>query len=290
MDIKEGRLPRPRSNEIVLSESVAQNRGLQIGDRIGTPVYERGEFDQLESDDIPVEMLVVGILRYDSGQALQQRSRQARPTNVGQTLSSNDIWLGLASYEYLESHERVSPRSTSLFIVPTGGHKDVLDAWLQKNVSSAQTDVITYDVEYREHQQIVSGLIVAFAVVGSITAIVAAIAMATLNYIFFTQRREEFGILHAVGRSRLWLVLRTVKETGSMIARAWLIGAALCGLGLLCFQGLVYMPKGLSLNPFNPTPWLLTFPVPLAVVATSACTIGWMLSKFDAVAVIERRS
>jgi hypothetical protein len=42
-------------------------------------------------------------------------------------------------------------------------------------------------------------------------------------------------------------------------------------------------------NFFNPTPWVLTFPIPLAVVAASTSTIGRMLSRLDPVAVIERR-
>jgi predicted lysophospholipase L1 biosynthesis ABC-type transport system permease subunit len=113
--------------------------------------------------------------------------------------------------------------------------------------------------------------------------------MATLNYIFFAQRREEFGILHAVGCSRLWLILRTMKETGIVITIAWLAGAVICCIGLVCFQALVYVPKGLSLNFFNPVPWMLTFPIPLAVVAVGTGTIARMLRNLDPVAVIERR-
>ena len=128
-----------------------------------------------------------------------------------------------------------------------------------------------------------------FSVVGCATAIVAAIAMATLNYIFFAQRQEEFGILHAAGRSRLWLILRTMKETGSVVTVAWLAGAVICCIGLICFQTLVFAPKGLSLNFFNPVPWVLTFPIPLAVVAVSTGTIGRMLSRLDPVSIVERR-
>jgi len=278
MDVKEGRLPRPRSNEIVLSEPVARNRGLNIGDKIGTPAYERGEFERLDVDDVPTETVVVGILQ----------PRTERPRS-GQTLSSGAMWLGLASYEYLEGHKLTSSRPTHLLVVPADGRKDELDAWLEGSVASAQTDVVTYNSEYREHQQIVRGLVLVFAVIGSVTAIVAAIAMATLNYIFFTQRQEEFGILHAVGRSRLWLVLRTMKETGSVITVAWLAGAVICCIGLICFQALVYAPKGLSLNFFNPVPWMLTFPIPLAVVAVGTGTVAWTLSKLDPVSIIERR-
>ena len=286
MEVEQGRLPNPRSNEIVLSEPVALNRGLHVGDRIGVPAYERGEFELLDVDDVPTEMVVVGILRQAQDRSLQPRT--ARPHSE-QTLSSDTMWLGFASYEYMESHELTSSRLVHLLVVPADGRKDELDAWLEESLASAQTNVTTYDVEYREHQEIVRGLVLGFSVVGCITAIVAAIAMATLNYIFFTQRREEFGILHAVGRSRLWLILRTMKETGSMITVAWLAGAVICCIGLICFQTLVFAPKGLSLNFFNPVPWALTFPIPLAVVVTSTGTIGRMLSRLDPVSIVERR-
>ena len=278
MQVKQGRLPRPRSNEIVLSEPVALNRGLRVGDRIGVPAHEREEFELLDVDDVPAEMVVVGIL--------QPRTESLRS---GQILSSDAMWLGLASYEYLESHELTASRPVRLLIVPVDGRKAEMDAWLEGSVASAQTKVTTYDVEYREHWQMVQGLILGFAVVGCVTAIVAAIAMATLNYILFTQRREEFGILHAVGRSRLWLVLRTMKETGSVITVAWLAGAVICCIGLICFQTFVFAPKGLSLNFFNPAPWVLTFPVPLAVVAVGTGTIARALSRLDPVAIVERR-
>jgi ABC-type antimicrobial peptide transport system permease subunit len=149
--------------------------------------------------------------------------------------------------------------------------------------------VATYDTEYREHRASVRDLVIAFSVVGCVTAIVAAIAMATLNYIFFTQRREEFGILHAVGRSRLWLILRTMKETGSVVTVAWLAGAVICCIGLICFQGLVFARKGLSLNFLSPVPWMLTFPIPLSVVAVGTGTIARTLRRLDPVAIVERR-
>jgi len=286
MQVEQGRLPHPRSNEIVLSEPVALNRGLHVGDRIGVPAHERGEFELLNRDDIPTEMVVVGILRQAQDKSLRPRAERSRS---GQTLSSDAMWLGLASYEYLEGHELASSRPTHLLVVPADGRKDELDAWLEGSVASAQTNVTTYDVESREHQQGTQGLVLGFAVVGCVTAIVAAIAMATLNYIFFTQRREEFGILHAVGRSRLWLVLRTMKETGSVITVAWLAGAVICCIGLICVQALVYAPKGLNLNFFNPVPWALTFPIPLAVIVVGTGTIARMLSRLDPVAIVERR-
>jgi len=265
MRLVDGRLPRARSNEIVISEAVARNRGLRVDDTIGRPIQEREEVDPMIADDIPIEMVVVGLL------------------------SPDDLWLGLASFEYLESHELTSSRPVHLLVLPAEGRKSELDAWLEESVASAQTDVNTYGAQRREFQQVTQSMLLLFAAVESIIALVAAIALATLNHIFFTQRREEFGTLHALGRSRPWLVLRTVKETGSAVAVAWLIGAAVCVAGLVCAQAIIYTPRGLSLDFFNPVPWLFTLPIPLAVIAVGTGTIARTLSRLDPVAVIERR-
>jgi len=265
MQLEEGRLPRPRSNEIVLSKAIAMNRGLRVGDKVGRPVYG-------DDIDIPTEMVVVGIL-----------SRFPRDPN------ENDLWAGLASSEYLRSHEFYSSRPVSLFVVPTEGHKSRLDGWLEENIASEQTRVRTYDTLMSGLRQDTWILLLAFAVVESVIAIVAAIALAILSYTFFAQRREEFGILHAMGHSRRWLVLRTVGEAVSVVAVAWLVGAAVCAAGLVYMQTNVYAPKGLTLDFFNPAPWLFTLPLPLAVVAVSGGLVAWMLARLDPVSIIERR-
>jgi ABC-type lipoprotein release transport system permease subunit len=267
MVLEEGRLPRPYSNEIVLSEATAMNRGLRVGDAIGRPVYE-------QDAGIPTEMVVVGILRCRSGQVT----------------GGSDFWMGFASYEYLESHELYSSRSIHLLVLPAEGRKAELDDWLENEVASIQTNVRTYGTQYRELQQARQGILLVCAALESVIALVAAVALGILNYIFFAQRREEFGVLHAMGRSCPWLVLRTVRETVSVVGLAWLIGAAICVGGLILAQVSIYAPRGMSLDFFNPAPWLFTLPIPLAVVVASAGVVAWMFSRFDPVSIIERKS
>jgi ABC-type lipoprotein release transport system permease subunit len=256
--LQEGRLPNPRSNEVVLSEAVAMNRGLGVGDTFGRPVNEL-DFS------IPTKMVVVGIL------------------------APSDLWLGFASYEFLESQELYSSQSVHLLVIPTEGRKTELDGWLEKDVASAQTNVLTYGMQYHEIQQAKRGILLACAALESVIAVVAAIAVGILNNIFFAQRLEEFGILHALGHSRSWLLLRTVRETASAIGLAWLIGAAICVIGLIFAQVNIYAAEGVSVDFSNPTPWLFTLPIPLAVVAASAGTIARKLSKLDPISIIERR-
>jgi len=260
LQVQEGRLPRPRTNEILISASIAANRDLHVGDVIGG---ENDGGDALVVDDLPTEMVIVGILSPD------------RP------------WIGFTSYEYLRSHELTSSRGPRLLVIPRGGQKQALDEWLETSVDSTQTRVITHGAEEHEYRQMTSSMILTFALLECMIAAVAAVALATLNHVFFTQRKEEFGVLNGIGRSRRWLVWRTFKETGSIVGVAWVIGAAMCGIGLLGIQGLVYGPRGLSLDFLTPTPWLLTLPIPLAVALASTGTIAWILHRLDPVAVIE---
>ena len=256
--LKEGRWPQYQSNEVVLSEAVAVNRGLSVGDRFGRPVYEI-DFS------IPTEMVVVGIL------------------------APGNLWLGFASYEYLKNHELYSSRSDHLLVVPVEGRKAELDDWLEKEVASTSTNVLTYDTHYREVQQAKKGILMVIAALESVIAIVAAVALGILNYIFFAQRLEEFGIMHAVGRSRAWLVRRAMRESLSTVGLAWLMSAVICIVGLILAQFSLFAPGGVSVDFSRIVPWLFTLPIPLAVAAAGTSVIARVLSTLDPVSIIERR-
>ena len=262
--VKEGRLPQPRTNEIVLSEALAQNRGWQVGDRIG-----RG-YDAREDDDLPTEMVLVGIL-------------SSRPDR-------EDLWTGFVSLEYLSGHQAYASYPIALLVLSREGRKSTVDAWLENNVASERTAVQTLDGMQTELRLAMWIVLVVLGIVESVIAVVAAVALAILSYTFFTQRRDEFGILHAVGHSRQWLMLRTLWESSSVVAVAWLLGAVLCGIGLICMQAVVFAPKGMTFNVFNPAPWVFTLPMPVAVVAVSTGLVARMLRRLDPVSIIERRA
>jgi len=260
--VQEGRLPRPHANEVVLSAAMAQNRALNVGDKIGHPINE-------DHHSIPTEMEVVGILS---------------PTNAG-----NDLWLGFASYEYLTSHELYDSHSTHMLTIPQEGQKAEMDAFLREEVNPDLIEAYTYDWMLKNYMLLVVLLLAIVGIAELVIAIVAAVALAVLSYVLFAQRREEFGILHAIGHSRKWLVWRTVRETTSIILIAWLASAVVCGIGLIFVQNTIYGPRGLSLNFLNPVPWLFTLPIPLAVIAASGGMVARTLLKLDTVSIIERR-
>jgi putative ABC transport system permease protein len=259
LQLQAGRLPRPRANEIVLAESIALNRGLVLGDPIGCLDYAR-------DNSLPADMVVVGIL------------------------SGADIALGFVSLEYIQGHELYASQPNHLLVVPHQGHKAEIDRWLEESIASTRTMVDTFGSRLRDLQRAVRSLVLLIAAVEGVVAIVAAIALSTLNHIFFEQRRSEFGILNAVGRSRPWLLLRTTRETVSTVGAAWLLGAVVCAISLVYAQANVYAPVGIRLDLFGLAPWLFTLPVPLAVVVASTGTIARMLRSLDPMTVIEGKA
>jgi ABC-type lipoprotein release transport system permease subunit len=272
LHVGEGELVRPRSGQIVLTRALARNRGLGVGDTVGQPVNKM--------DSMPTALTIVGLLD-SAAPGLAERKGYHVPTAPR--------WVGFASYEFVEDHEQYSAAPMQTLVVPVEGHAAEVEMWLEESIASPRVAVETFGTRYRYVQDFLRIAMPLLAIIESILAVVAAVALAILNTIFVTQRQDEFGILHAVGHSRAWLIARTLRESVGITGVAWLIGAASCLALVLGAQAIVFVPKGMSLDLTNTIPWLFTLPIPLAVVTASAGTIGWTLSRLDPVSIIERR-
>jgi ABC-type lipoprotein release transport system permease subunit len=270
--VGEGHLPEPRSGQIVLTRALARNRGLRVGDTVGRSIHKL--------DSMPTELVIVGLLD-STTPGLTQREGYRVPLALR--------WVGFVSYEFVEHHERYSAAPMHALVIPGEGREAEVETWLEKSIASPRVKVETFDTLYRRLQEDGQKLTLVLAVTESILAIVMAGALAILNHIFVAQRRDEFGVLHAMGHSRARLIGRTLRESVGIAGTAWLVGAACCLVLLLSAQAIVYVPMGMSLDLTNPVPWLFTLPIPIAVVAASAGTTAWALSKLDPVAIIERR-
>jgi ABC-type lipoprotein release transport system permease subunit len=265
--LKEGHLPRPNSNEMVIPETLAQNRDLQVGDVIGDP--DQPAYPGASS--LPTEFVISGIF--------------ARPS-----APEDENWWGFVSLEFLESREVYPiPDVPPLIVVPKAGQKDTLDDWLENELAGVDASVLTYRQEVARVQQSAHSQMLAMALLQSVIAIVAAISLAVLNYIFASQRQAEFGVLHALGYGRWQLVGRALRETAFTTGTAWGLSAIIGLIGLLYLRFGVFAPLGLTFNLFNITPWLYTLPIPAVVLAVTGGTTARTLSRLDPVSIIERR-
>jgi ABC-type lipoprotein release transport system permease subunit len=266
LQLEEGHLPRPNTNEIVIPWAAAKNRDIQVGDVLGDlvhPIYS-------DAPTLPSELVVSGIFAPAENPA-------------------EDTWFSFISQEYVDDHRSQWGTDLSLIVVPEAGQKTALDAWLENEMAGERRTVLTYDNQQAWFQETSKMVLFTFLLMESVIALVAALALAGLNHIFVTQRQAEFGVLNALGFGRLQLVWRVVRETLFTTGAAWLVGMLGCATLLLYLQQAVYAPVGLRLDFFNLTPWLFTLPIPVAVLAASAGAVAWALSRLDPVAVIERR-
>ena len=268
LHVGEGELVQPRSEQIVLTRALAENRGLRVGDVVGQPVTEM--------DGIPTALTVSGLL---------DAAAPGLVDREGYHVPMAPRWVGFVSYEFVEHHEWYSAAPMQTLVVPVAGRAAEVETWLEEHIDSPQVTVQTFGTAYHYVRDSLRISLQFLAVVESILAAVAAVALAILNYVL--QRRDEFGILHAVGHSRIRLVSRTLREGVGVAGAAWVFGAICCLILLFGTHTAIYAPRGLTLDLANLTPWLFTLPIPAAVIAASAGTVGRVLSRLDPVAVIE---
>jgi ABC-type lipoprotein release transport system permease subunit len=268
LELKEGRLPRPQSNEMIIPEALAQNRDLQVGDVIGDP--DQPAYPGASS--LPVEFVISGIF--------------ARPA-----ASEGGNWWGFVSLEYLERLEPFPmPDRPSLIVVPKAGHKGVLDDWLENELAGKDASVLTHRQQVAHVRQSAQSQMFAMALLQAAIAIVTAIALAVLNYVYISQRQSEFGVLHALGYGRRQLVGRVLRETAFTTAMAWGFSVIIILGGMLYLRFGVFASLGLTFNLLNASPWLYTIPIPVTVLAVTTGSTARTLSKLDPVTIIERRS
>ena len=274
--LKEGRLPTVRTNEVALSEQLVRAFGLRLGDKIGRSI------NKTYFADLPTELVLVGILEGDPS------ASGAAHLAPGERQVGSSIRVGLASYEYFDSHEMYALEPTLLIVVPKQGHKAAADSFLQSTIRSGQVFVSTYQgaMEIPRATQQVTYVLLGF--VDCVVAFVMAQVAAAINQIALTQRLEEFGLLHAIGQDKRKLVRRATLETTVLAALGWLSGLALAGVTLIWIKTTIYEPSGLDLNLASFTPLWFTLPIPLLMIALANWSIGRVLARLDAIAIIER--
>jgi ABC-type lipoprotein release transport system permease subunit len=268
--LREGRLPRARTNEMLLSREIALAMGIQIGDQIDRSIGENWSGDNFY-EAIPVPLKLVGILE----------GADAGP--------EPHIRMGFVSYEYVSSHELFeAPWAHGLLVVAREGHKEAVDAFLESEIASSRTDVLTHGRLISKHRNISAIFRIIFGIVDVVVATVIALVVGITNQIAQARRLEEFGLLHAVGYGKRRLIRRLTAEMAVVAILGWLAGLALSWATFGWLHHSVYAPKGMTLSLTNLTPIWFSLPIPLAATILAALNTRRTFARLDAVAIVER--
>jgi hypothetical protein len=255
MRLVEGRLPREGEAACALSVGIARNRNLKIGDVVLAP--------NIEDSFSPVPVKLVGLL-------------------------DGENWFAVISKEFVQKHY-FPPLEEIVVAAPTPQQQPELDRRLDKVLDKRQVRLFTYGQLVRELRSSLRNLYLIMNIVITIVVLVIAIMIGMLSNIFFMQRLPEFALLAAMGYTRGMLLWRVVRETALLVALGWTIGVLL-SMGILwALYWWVFEPRGMLLQPMDWQAYRYTIPVPIAVLAFAAMSVGPRLLTMDPVLVIERK-
>lgn len=259
-----GRMPAEGMPEAVLSEPIAENKKLKIGDVVAGPTDEGG------ISGAPVPVRLVGILR-------------------------GPVWVAFTSKSFCTSQFLLNPRCV-LYTWKKVADREPLNSAMMpaKNkaagkLSPQQVQVLSKESLLTEVRESLESMYLIMEVVSGTVIFVIALMSGMLANIYFTQRLSEFGVLAAIGYARSRLILRVLAETALLNFCGWLIGGAFSVLGLTYLKDAVFRARGLFIDPYDLWGYAHTVPVPVCITAFSVATIAVRLMRLDPVTIIERR-
>ena len=257
MDVRkiEGRIPAKGAPEALVSEPVARNLNLRVGDELLGP-------DRTEAYS-PQSVRIVGI-------------------------TQTDQWVMLASREYHEANH-FPPIDLLIVFAKNPNEQKVLDAWALEEFRGDRARVFAYSQLDKDTNEMFDILYRILNVVIGTLVLVITVMMGMLMNIYQSQRVQEFGLLQALGYTKRSLLWRVFGETLIVVVGGWILGLVAAYLMLSGVDRLLMYPQAFALDRTDRTAFLYTLPVPIAIFIAAGITVRLRFRKFDPVGIVERR-
>ena len=255
--LSQGRLPVEGAAEAVVSDDVARNLGLKIGDIISQP----------NSQDAyaPVPVHLVGLLH-------------------------GPVWVGLTTKSFVDANSPFTWQGALCFAPTTDQPAQRrLDKAIDRVTDKKLARVWKFSFLVEETRSALSNLYLILNLITTLIVFAIAFVCALLSNIYFTQRLPEVATLSAIGYSRRQLLSRACGETALLSVLGWVLGGVLTTGMLTAFLVFLLGPRGLLLNPVDSAAYLFTIPLPITITLFAVATIGRRLATLDPVSIIERR-
>lgn len=251
----DGRMPKPGEAGVVVSDQVAQNLGLKLGDPLMGPT---------NSDSYsPHEVRIIG-------------------------LAHTPKWIMVTDIEY-ERDNHFPPIDILVGFAKNHAEQEKFDRWAVERFKGNRAQVFAYHLLDKDTTENFSILYKILDVVIGILVVVVTFMMGMLMNIYQSQRLVEFGLLQAIGYTKRQLLQRVLRETVYVTGLGWALGL-LAGYGmLLIIKGSLMDPRAFAMNPLDPVALRYTFPIPFSILLIATLTVTLRFRRFDPVGVVERR-
>ncbi len=255
LKLTQGQLPQIGTNQVALHKKFANARGFKVGDTID-PAQDDQEW-------LPEKLQVVGILD-------------------GPTV------LSLASLEYVSAQRAFKKYPRAVLVIPRASAVSAAETDLQ-NLDKKLALPYTYAQEMADYLKSFAAMDTIVWAINSIVVVVLSLLVGLLNFIYFMDRMNEFGLLLGIGYSRAFVIRRALIEALVLTVAAWVFGILFSQLIYTVLNVVIFEPRGVSLSVLNWRALQFTLPIPIIVGLFSAGTVLWQLRKLDPMQMIERR-
>ncbi len=246
-----GQLPTPGTSDVVLHWKIAANKGLKIGDHFGNNLSQ--------SELLEGEYRLVGL--FD-----------------GQTV------IGLSELGCIK--QQIAENQLSTLIIPQKGQIAQVKNYLAHLFQQDSKLITTIAIEV-SFNNVNKSIIMIFNIIYLVITGIVTICVSFLFYIYFYQRRPEFGLLEALGHTRQTIIGKAFLEISGVNLLGFISGlvvAAICEWALSSF---ILMEHGLPLVLWDQSYTFKLLSMPLFVTFSSLLPVWRMLKKVDPISIIE---
>ncbi|WP_396613734.1 ABC transporter permease (plasmid) [Haloferax sp. S1W] len=217
-EVGRGEIPENWRRSIVVSHDFASGRGVAPGDRLTLAPEQDAESEQTQTERT---YRVVAVLEET------------------QSFGASEIYLPIEQAESRHYGQvRITTRSTD--------RAEAVAAALRERFNDRKDRLLVFELTslVRLFKQIVNGINTFLAGLGSISLLVAGVSITNTMLMAVIKRREEIGVLRAVGYGKMDIVQILLLE-------AALLGALGSAVGIIIALGVAVMANSIFLgNPF----------------------------------------
>lgn len=252
--LKEGRLPLENNKEVALDYRMSKNKNVKIGDIIGNSVDK--------NDSLNGEYKVVGIVEGDGYLSFM-------PYNTNVASNTNDEIIVKSSMLVFSKENKVQEVDDLLLSLP----KEVVAVMTLSGIIKS----------YYEGAKVMNTL----DMICMLAIIVMVISVGSSKYVQFFSRKQEIGILNAMGYTKMQLMKKSFWEVFIINLLGFILGIIAGWLSSIVINdGAFGAVGGVSIH-FSSKAFLMALYIPLFTTLFTLIPVNRLISKLDPIVMIE---
>lgn len=254
--LKEGRLPLENHKEVALDYRMSKNKNVVIGDKIGNSIEK--------NDALNGEYTVVGIVEGDGYLSFMPYNTDVATTKTNEAITAEKSIL-------------VFPKNNKIKEVDK-----LLLSFPKKEVA-----VMTLSGIIKLYNKIAS-VMRTLNMICILAIVVMVISVGSSKYVEFFSRKQELGILNAMGYTKVELMKKVFWEVFIVNLLGFTLGIIVGWLSsILINDGAFGAVGGVSVH-YSSKAFLMALYIPLFTTLFTLIPVNRMISKLDPIVMIEK--